>query len=160
MKSTKTYIYILLTVFFGLAVTGCLFDTDPRELTKGPFAAFKFQGEQVNSAADTLQPYNIALEVQILRPVAGKLDEALSVNYIVVDSLTTATSPDDYTFVTPSPVTVPADCLRTNLIIEVDGRSIPEGEARVLTIQLTGNESRGVKGAEEIGQFELIIVGQ
>lgn len=160
MKSLKSYIVIFVAVACCFMVTGCL--QGPDNTYSGPtVAAFKMQSSQVKSiSANAKERGVVALQVQIIRPKQGVLSQDLPINFVVVDSLTTATSPDDYTIATPSPVTVPADCLKTNIIITYDGSTIPAGDAHHLTLQLTGNQSRGVKGAEVIGKYKLTIVGQ
>ncbi len=155
MKSSKLNLYLIAAVLVcSTAFSGCFFEQESRAYDGPPVAAFKFQDAQVAAGAG-----EINLEVQVIRPTEGLLDEPLPINFIVVGEETTAISSDDYTIVTPSPVTIPANSLKTNLTIDVNGDAIPEGEARVLTLQLTGNEERGIKGAVEFGRFELLIVG-
>lgn len=155
MKSFNICIRTFLILVLCMAIYSCNI-TEPENNTYDgkKLAAFEFQNEQVDAASG-----EIALEVQIIRPKGGMLEQALNINYVVVGEETNALSPDDYSFVTPSPVTIPAGSLKTDLVISVDGSAIPADEARVLTIQLTGNEERGVGGADILGKFELTIVG-
>lgn len=160
MKLPKLYINLLLVLLLcGAAVSCDLFELESRAYDGSSVVGFRFQSDQVEAATADTSAYNINLEVQLIRNKEGMLDEALPINFIVVDS-STATSPDDYEILTTSPITIPAGSLKTSLDIRVNGSGIPVGQARTLILQLTGNESRGVKGGDVIGNFELIIEGQ
>lgn len=158
MKNLKLARNILVFSLVCLVVMSCdgLFtDIDAERVYDGPQqVAFKFQSDQVNEGSGTY-----TLEVQLIRAKSGTLEQALDVSFVVVGESTTATD-SDYDIVTPSPVTIPAGSLKTNIQLTFNGTAIPDTLARTLTLKLTGNESRGVKGAEELGQFELTIVGQ
>lgn len=155
MKSFKTYTKSLIMLVLCMAIYSCgITEMDNKVYEGKTVAAFKFQDDQVDAGSGQIE-----LEVQVIRPQAGKLTEALDISYEIVGDETTAASPADYTFITPSPLTIQADSLRTKLVIDVDGSAIPDGEARVLTIKLTGNQEKGVTGADIIGKFELTIEG-
>lgn len=155
----KFYIKSLMLLVLCIAIYSCSITENENNVYNGrKFAAFKFQHDQIQAAKSV--PYKYTLEVQVIRPKEGKLKKALPINFRVIGDATTAVSPDDYKFLTPSPVTIPAGSLRTELIISIDGSAIPPGDSRVLTVQLTGNKSRGVEGADIIGQFKLTIVGK
>lgn len=153
-KSVKKLALLLLLFCFTIAGCDIFTDIDAERKYDGPSqVAFKFQSSTVDEGSGTY-----SLEVQIIRGKLGKLDQALPVNFVVVDSLTTATD-SDYDILTPSPVTIPADSLRTYIQVDINGTGIADGSSRDLVLKLTGNESENVKGAEEIGLYEFLIVG-
>lgn len=153
MKYSKLTMSILALLIICFLAVSCGNPASQRKYDGPKLAAFKFQNQTI-SGIDT-----VGLEVQLIRPVSGKPSHKVPINFVVIDSTTTATQ-NNYDILTPSPVTIPADCLRTTLSVAIDGTNIPAGSSRTLTIQLTGNKKYNVKGAVEIGQFDFLIVGQ
>lgn len=153
-KLVRNLLFLSLVCFVTMGCSDLFTDIDAERKYDGPQqVAFEFQSETLEEGSG-----EYTMEVQLIRAKSGTLEEALDVNFVVVDSLSNATD-GDYDIVTPSPVTIPSGSLNTNITVAFNGSGIPPGSARTLVIQLTGNEARNVKGAEEIGQFEFLIVG-
>ncbi len=157
MKPVKLLILLLIAILCVSTVSCDLFELESRAYQGGKVVGFRLQSRQIEAADADTAAYTIKLEVQLIRSKEGVLNKPLPVHFVVVDTITTATSPDDYKILTPSPIIIPAGSLKTYLKLRVNGSGIPTGQARILVIQLTGNESRGVKGGVNIGRYELTI---
>ncbi len=148
----------LAALLFVAAMAGCELLNDNNDVYTGEAkVAFRLsepQGVINPTGADTTR----AFEIQLIRSQQGTLEEPLQVSFTVVDSMTTA-PPASYNFQTPSPVTIPAGSLVTDIVISFDTSVIPTGTAAQFAVYLTGNEERGIEGDRNIGVLELVIVG-
>lgn len=157
MKNFKSTLSFLLMVLMVSVTVSCdsLLTKDDDTYSGSAVVGFKIPNPEPVSEGSGDQTF----EIQLIRSQEGVLDEALPVSFTVVDTMTTALDAD-YDIVTPSPVTIPAGSLVTDMQITLNGTGIAAGSARTLTIYLTGNAERGIEGDGNIGFLELTIVGQ
>lgn len=152
MRHLKHYTNIVLVAVLLITATSCedlLFDQRSRVYDGPPVVEFFPLDMTQNEGSGQIQ-----VQVQL---IGEQRSEATNVAFAVDDSATTAT-PDDYTVVTASPVTIPANSSETTITVDLNGSGIPAGEFRQLTLRLDGGGD--VEPAENLRFFDLSIAGQ
>lgn len=155
MKFLKINATLLFIIILAISVSSCgLLGEDDDTYTGPAVVGFRLVNPPVVETSETN-----TYEIQLIRSQEGVLDQALPVDFKVVDSTTTAPQ-GSYQIQTSSPVTIPAGSLTTDIEISFDPNVIPAGEAGILEIRLNGNDQRGVKSGKNIGVLHVVIEGQ
>ena len=155
MNFLKNNATLLLIIMLAITVSSCgLLGEDDDTYTGPAVVGFRLTNPPTVESSETN-----TYEIQLIRSQEGVLDQDLTVDFIVVDSTTTAPTAS-YQIQTPSPVTMPSGSLTTDIVISFDPNVIPAGEAGILEVQLLGNEHRGIKSGKNIGVLHVAIEGQ
>lgn len=151
MKTHNIFSKLLLIAFAFFAFASCdsLFPQDDDTYDGPPTVAFEFEGDVVDAGAG-----DVASTVQVI--TSDGRANALNVNFTVSGDAEAGTH---YTIETPSPLSIASGSYSNDIIINVDGSSIPDGEARVLKIQLQPSDGVTVAGSEELNTYTLTIRG-
>ena len=151
MKSPRLITSILLVGLICFSAVSCdLFEQRSRAYDGPPKVEFFPTSDVVDEGSGELN-----VQVQL---IGSQRSQDTSVEYTVVDSMTTAQEGTHYSLQTSSPVTIPANSSETTVTIDVTGTGLSSGESRTLQLALIGNDQ--VETGPNIRFFDLVIQGQ
>ena len=150
MKSPRLITSILLVGLICFSAVSCdLFEQRSRAYDGPTKVEFFPTTQTVDEGAGELN-----VQVQLIGP---QRNQDLSVEYTVVDSMTTAQEGTHYNLLTSSPVTIPANSSETVVDLEVPANTLNEGETR--TLQLAITDAGEVETGPNIRFYNLTIEG-
>lgn len=156
MKTNKaTFLKLFIIAMVPLFLSGCLndlfndgqitYNTDDPQVEFFPTTASFTLG------ADSTIAYGIRAQL-----IGEQRSEPLTLNVVVVDSMTTAQEGTQYSL-SESSVTIPADSSSATYPITVSGQGLSAGQTVTLSVRLQG--AQGVEAAENLRTHTVTIQG-